>query len=82
MPGLTVLLSFQRSVLVINKKNAPITIATALEVLAILLILLWTIRYLDMIGIIAASMALILGRLLANGYLFYPFFRVLKNPMN
>jgi hypothetical protein len=82
MPGLTVLLSFQRSVLVINKKNTPITIATALEVLAILLILLWTIRYLDMIGIIAASMALILGRLLANGYLFYPFFRVLKKPRN
>jgi hypothetical protein len=78
MPGLTVLLSFQRSVLVVNKKNAPITFATAIEVLAILLILLWSIRYMDMIGIIAATIALILGRLLANGYLFYPFFSVLR----
>jgi hypothetical protein len=78
MPGLTVLLSFQRAVLVINKKSAPITLGTGMEVAAIFLILLITIRYLNFIGIIAAAIALILGRLLANSYLFYPFSRVLK----
>jgi hypothetical protein len=78
MPGLTVLLSFQRAVLVINKKSAPITLGTGMEVTAIFLILLISIRYLDFIGIIAAAMALISGRLLANSYLFYPFSRVLK----
>jgi hypothetical protein len=78
MPGLTVLLSFQRSLLVTNKKNTPITIATAIEVLGILLLLLWFIRYLDLIGIIAAAMALILGRLMANGYLFYPYLKIIR----
>ena len=79
LPGLTVLLSFQRSLLVNNKKTAHITVATAIEVFTIVLILSLATRWFDIIGIIAAALALLTGRLLANSYLFVPYFAVLKN---
>jgi hypothetical protein len=78
MPGLTVLLSFQRAVLVVHKHNAPITVATGLEVLMIVALLFFSIHYFDMIGITAAALALITGRLLANGFLLKPLSSVLK----
>ena len=78
MPGLTVLLSFQRAVLVVHKHNAPITVATGLEVLVIVGLLFVSINYFDMIGITAAALALITGRLLANSYLLKPYSSVLK----
>ena len=78
LPGLTVLLSFQRSILISNNKTAPITIATAIEVLTIITILLMNIKFFDIIGIIAATCAFVLGRLLANLYLFFPYYSVFK----
>jgi len=78
MPGLTVLLSFQRAMLVVHKYNTPITIATGLEVSMIIAILFLTTRYFDLIGITAAALALITGRLLANGYLVKPFISVTR----
>jgi len=78
MPGLTVLLSFQRAVLVVHKHNTPITLATGLEVSMIVALLFLTTRYFDMIGITAAALSLITGRLLANSYLVKPFISVLK----
>jgi hypothetical protein len=78
MPGLTVWLSFQRALLLINKHNAPITIATGLEVLMIIALLFITIQHFDIVGITAAALAIITGRLLANGYLMKPYYTVLK----
>jgi progressive ankylosis protein len=78
LPGLTVLLTFQRSLLVNNKKTAYITFATAIEVFTIIMILFLTTRWLNVIGIIAAAVAMLTGRLLANCYLFVPYFRILK----
>ncbi len=78
MPGLTVLLSFQRALLVNNKRTTPVTTATAIEVATIVTVLFVTIRGFDYIGIIAAAVALLAGRILANGYLFIPFRSVLK----
>jgi O-antigen/teichoic acid export membrane protein len=78
MPGLTVLLSFQRAVLVIHKHNGPITVGTALEVIMIIALLFFTIRHFDMVGITAAALALIFGRLLANAYLMKPYLSVLR----
>jgi hypothetical protein len=78
LPGLTVLLSFQRSLLISNNKTAPITIATAIEVLTIITILFMNIKFFDFIGIIAATCAFVLGRLLANLYLFFPYYSILK----
>lgn len=79
MPGLTVLLAFQRSLLVNHNKTTPITMATAIEVFTIILMLFIGTRILDFAGIIAAAIAFVVGRLLANGYLFAPYLSVLNN---
>ncbi len=81
MPGLTVLLSFQRSVLVNNKYTSPITLATALEVLTIISLLFAAIKFFNPVGVVAAAIAFVTGRLAANGYLFIPYFRVLKGKL-
>ncbi|HET56517.1 MAG TPA: hypothetical protein ENN33_15070 [Ignavibacteria bacterium] len=78
MPGLTFLISFQRSVLVNAKHTKPITIATLTEVSSIVLILLITINWLNWIGVIAATTAYVLGRLAANTYLMKPFLNEVK----
>jgi hypothetical protein len=78
IPGLMVLLSFQRSVLVNNRQTKPITVATAIEVAGILMFLFFTINFLGLIGAIAAALSLVIGRLLANCYLFAPYFKVLR----
>ncbi|MEJ2535563.1 MAG: hypothetical protein P8048_00625, partial [Calditrichia bacterium] len=78
MPALTVLLAFQRSVLVNNDHTAPITIATAIEVSFIIMVLFLGIRVFDLVGIVAAALAIISGRVLANSYLFIPYFKMIK----
>jgi hypothetical protein len=81
MPGLTILLSFQRSLLVNHKRTTPITRATLMEVITIILVMWAAIQLFDMVGVIAATLALITGRLLANSYLFIPLSDILKKPM-
>ncbi|MDZ7763120.1 MAG: oligosaccharide flippase family protein [Melioribacteraceae bacterium] len=78
MPGLTFLISFQRSILVNAKRTKPITIATSIEVTSIVVILLVAINWLNMIGVIAAVISYVLGRLAANIYLARPFFQEIK----
>jgi hypothetical protein len=72
MPGLMVLLSFQRSILVNSRRTQPITLATALEVGGVIAFLVFTIRCLDLVGVIGAALSLFIGRIWANGYLFIP----------
>ncbi len=69
MPALTVLIAFQRSVLVDARKTKSITFATLSEVMGIILVLLIMVKFLGMIGIIAAASAFVIGRLGANIYL-------------
>jgi hypothetical protein len=77
LPGLTVLISFQRAILVKKEKTTPITIATSIEVLTIFLLLVVSIVVFNVIGAIAAALAIMAGRLAANGYLFFPCKKVL-----
>jgi O-antigen/teichoic acid export membrane protein len=72
MPGLSVLLSFQRSLLVAGRKTGPITFATASEVLGIVIVMYITIIYFNLIGAVGATLAFIIGRLAANIYLIKP----------
>jgi len=72
LPGLTVLISFQRAILVKNEKTAPVTIATSIEVIAIFAILFVAIAVFNPIGAVAAAIAYISGRLFANIYLLKP----------
>jgi hypothetical protein len=78
LPGLTVLISFQRAVLVKNERTTPITIATSIEVITIFAILFVAIAFLNPIGAIAAATALMAGRLCANIYLYIPCKKVIK----
>lgn len=69
IPALSVLLSFQRAMLVNSKHTSPISIATLLEVSAIIVMLYFLIYSFDLIGATAAAAALITGRLCANLFL-------------
>ena len=79
MPGLTVLISFQRAVLVEAKNTKPITLATVIEFAGIVVVLFILIKYFSAIGITAAAAAFIIGRLGANLYLAKPHIETVKN---
>lgn len=72
MPMLSVIISFQRGLLVARNKTLPITLATIFEVMGIIVSLSLFILYVDMVGAVAAALAMIIGRLLANLYLIKP----------
>lgn len=68
-PALTVLLNFQRSSLIINGTTGPISLATAIELIGIIAVLLVCVVFLNLAGVIAASIAFMIGRCLSNLYL-------------
>ena len=70
IPALEVVLSFQRSVLVHARQTTLITWATAVEVVGILITLALGIGLLDLVGAVAAAVALLVGRAAANLFLF------------
>jgi len=72
IPVLTVLISYQRAFLVNSGNTKPITVATAIEVSVIVILLLITVQKLHMVGAVSAAIALVIGRLMANAYLFFP----------
>jgi len=63
------LLNFQRSSLIINGTTAPISVATAIELIGIITVLLVCVVFLNLLGVIAASIAFITGRSMSNLYL-------------
>jgi hypothetical protein len=69
LPALEVLLAFQRSLLVKAKNTRPVTMATAIEVMVIAGVLLLAISWGHMVGVMAAALAAVCGRLCANSYL-------------
>lgn len=77
IPGLTVLISFQRGLLVTKKRTAHITIATGIEVTTIFCLLFLTIHIIGLVGAIAAATALVCGRIFSNLYLSFPCYRVI-----
>ena len=64
-PALTVLICFQRSVLIVTRVTNPISISTAIEATGIFSILLLAMLYFPLPGVVAASLAYVIGRLLA-----------------
>jgi hypothetical protein len=75
---LSVLLSFQRSILVNGHTTKPITWTSIIEVVGIAIVLFVTIELMGMVGAVAAAIALLLGRMAANLYLVPPCLRVLN----
>jgi hypothetical protein len=69
LPALSVLLSFQRSTLVITGKTRPISIATGIELMVIIGVLLVCVIPLGMVGATAAAIAYTVGKSASNLYL-------------
>jgi len=69
IPALEVLLAFQRALFVKSKSTRPITMATAIEVVVITAVLLLAVSRTGLIGVVAAALAAVSGRLCANAYL-------------
>ncbi len=78
IPGLTFLISFQRAVLVHARNTKPITFGTVSEVIGIIIVLFISIKLLSAIGLIAAALAFVIGRVAANIYLFRPMLKAVK----
>ncbi|MEW6194419.1 MAG: hypothetical protein AB1521_04580 [Bacteroidota bacterium] len=72
-PATTVLINFQRALLVSKRNTNPITYATIIEVIGIIVVLTLGIKFLNLIGVVVAILAYTVGRLMANGYLMIPF---------
>ncbi len=70
IPGLTAWLAFERGVLMTAGTTIAVSKATALEILFIGLVMWLSISALDLIGIFAAAIALVIGRIAANLYLY------------
>jgi hypothetical protein len=49
-----------------------------LEFVSIIALLFIAIKFFDLVGVVAATLSLLLGRIFANGYLYFPYLRVLK----
>ncbi len=74
-PATTVLINFQRALLVSKRNTKPITYATIIEVIGIIGVLTLGIKFLNLVGVIAAVLAYTFGRFMANAYLIIPFSR-------
>jgi len=77
-PFLEVWLSLQRGMLVNAHKTTPITAGTVVELCAIILVMYIGAHLCSLIGAIAASAALLTGKIAANVYLMRPGSKVLK----
>ena len=69
LPALTVLLNFQRSTLIVNGTTGPISVATAIELTGIILVLLVCVAFLNLAGVVAASLAFVIGKGLSTIFL-------------
>ncbi len=72
LPFLSVLLSFQRAILVEGRQTKYITVASALEVASVAVVFVVLGWRLDFVGVTAAFAAFLGGRLVSNMYLLAP----------
>jgi O-antigen/teichoic acid export membrane protein len=77
-PALTVLISFQRAILVMAKDTKQITYGTAIEFFGIIIALAIGIKYFSLVGAIAATISFVIGRTAVCAYLTVPSIRALK----
>ncbi len=78
LPAITVLISFQRALLINARNTSPLGGATLTEIAGIAVVLFVGIWWYNMIGVYVAALALVVGRLLGNIYLVPTVWRLLK----
>jgi Na+-driven multidrug efflux pump len=69
MPALTLLMSFQRSTLVLGGKTGPISVSTAIELVVIIFVLFICIGFFNIVGVVAAAISFVAGRVISSVYL-------------
>jgi len=69
LPAFEYVLSFQRASLIVARRTRFVTLATAIEAGVLALALLLCVSTFDLVGALAAAIALITGRIAANGFL-------------
>jgi len=69
MPALEVLLSWQRSLLVVDHRTALVTAGTAVEIACIVAALAVGVGALGLVGVVAAACAILLARTAQNAFL-------------
>ena len=79
MPGLTFFISVQRAIQVYSRNNSPLTLATIIEVVGIIVVLFVGIKVFDLVGVLAAAIAYVFGRSIANIYLLKSNREAIKN---
>ncbi len=78
LPAVWAFLSLQRAMLMVTRRTRPITIASALEVMVILSVLVLTVSHLGMVGAVAAAVALLVGNGSSPLWLFPSFTKALR----
>jgi hypothetical protein len=78
LPLLSVLLAFERAILVYGRTTKPITWTSIIEMAGIAVVLFITITLLDTIGAVAAAVAIFFGRIGGNVYLIPSCVKVLR----
>ena len=72
LPALEVVMSFQRGLMVAGLTTKPVTIAALTEMVIIILTLNLAIHFFNMVGAMAAALALVTGRVASILFLVYP----------
>jgi O-antigen/teichoic acid export membrane protein len=72
LPALEVVMSFQRGLMVAGLMTKPVTLGALIEIVAIVLVLNLAIHSFDLVGALAAALALVTGRAFAVLFLLYP----------
>lgn len=78
MPALSALLNLQRALMVHSRRTGPVTTASAAEVAGLALVLVAGVLGLGAVGVVAAAVAFVVGRLAGNLALAGPALRVLR----
>lgn len=81
LPALEVVMSFQRGLMVAGLTTKPVTLGALIEIIAIIVTLNLAIHSFNMVGAMAAALALVTGRTFAILFLLYPnyvLFRTIK----
>ena len=79
LPALSVLLAFERGLLVHARRNAAITWATLVELVTLTVVIGVAINVFDMVGAVAATTAILVGRVASTGWMASACFQVLRS---
>ncbi len=79
IPFFSMQLAYQRAILVVGRATRSVTVSTIIEVATIVAVLYLTIHVFDWVGVVAAVVSLLAGRIVGNAYMMYACHLVLSS---